>query len=101
MVTAKDGEDAITEFKKHQSDIVAVVLDMSMPRLSGEEVISQLQRLMQKIPVIVSSGYPKEEVLERFSGTVFGAFIQKPYRTQDLAKRLYLTLGLLKTEGAQ
>ncbi len=91
--TAQDGQDAVNQFTKYKDEIVAVLLDMSMPRLGGEEVIAVIQKLKPSTPVILSSGYPKTKAMEKFAGLDPAAFIQKPYLASDLAKQLYLTLG--------
>ena len=72
-----------------------------LPRLSGEEAVTQMRKLKPGIPVILSTGYSQEEVMDRFAGVGPVAFIQKPYRTLELAKRMYLTLGLNSENSPQ
>jgi DNA-binding NtrC family response regulator len=78
VLTADDGQEAVDVFLAHRDRIACVVLDLTMPKMGGEEVFQELFRLDPHVRVILTSGYPAEEVMERFAGqTVFGA-IQKP-----------------------
>lgn len=54
-----------------------VLLDYSMPVLSGDKMISLLQSLDPMIRVIVITGFPESEVEERFKGLGYFAFFRK------------------------
>ena len=85
VTTAPDGADALEFFMENDDEIICVVLDLTMPRMSGEEVFSEIHRLRPDIPVILSSGYDEQHVTGEFHGTLAG-FIQKPYKSNDLLK---------------
>lgn len=80
-------------FEEHQDDIVAVLLDLTMPEMSGEEVFTRLRAIRKDIPIILSSGYSEQESTVGFSGKGLTGFIQKPYKAADLAARLREILG--------
>lgn len=82
--TARDGRDAIDLIQQNPSKYSAIILDMTMPRLDGPGVISELNRLQIKVPVILSSGYNSTEIAGRFSDGTVSAFIQKPYQLNSL-----------------
>ncbi|MBN2183702.1 MAG: PAS domain-containing protein [Candidatus Krumholzibacteriota bacterium] len=88
VLTAEDGKIALKVFKEHKDEICCVVLDLTMPNMSGEETFRELRRLKSDVKVIMSSGYNEVEVVNRFSGKKLTGFIQKPYRRADLIKVL-------------
>ncbi|HPT96408.1 MAG TPA: histidine kinase N-terminal 7TM domain-containing protein [Armatimonadota bacterium] len=88
VLAASDGLEGIDLFREHQNEIDAVVLDLAMPRMSGEEVVPALRGLRSDVPIILTSGYPEEEALRRFAGRDLSGFLQKPYRPHLLAAQL-------------
>jgi PAS domain S-box-containing protein len=82
-VTASDGIDAIEILKRNQS-IKIVILDLTMPRMDGEQTFNALRKLNPGIRVIMSSGYNEQEVTQKFVGKRLAGFIQKPYRMSVL-----------------
>ena len=67
------------------SAIDLVILDITMPGLSGIETRMQIRQQSPALPIIMSSGHP-EETLDRPEGWSpdRDGFIQKPYRNQAL-----------------
>jgi DNA-binding response OmpR family regulator len=84
--TASNGQEAIDIFERDGARITAVILDMTMPVMTGEQTLPLLKRQRPDLPVIVSSGYSEAEVAIRFAGKGSDAFIQKPYTGAQLAK---------------
>jgi PAS domain S-box-containing protein len=81
--TASDGVEAIEIFKKYNADTTLVLLDMTMPRLSGEETLRALREIRGDVQVLLSTGYAEEEVSRRF-GKDAPQCIRKPYRPETL-----------------
>lgn len=88
VLTASDGVEGIETFRAHSAEIVAVLLDMTMPRKGGAEVLPELLRTKPGVPVLLMSGYSEQEATSRFAGEGLAGFIQKPYRLDDLIKKL-------------
>lgn len=84
VITACDGVQAINIFKSIGGEIDAVILDLSMPNLSGAEALNEIRALSTTVPVILSSGFSEDDVTERFSEIHASGFIQKPYRPKAL-----------------
>lgn len=87
-----DGCEAVETFKAHHETVDLVLLDMTMPRMSGEEALEQIRGINPNVKVIISSGYNEQEAINRFSGQELAAFIQKPYRPRDLIRLIGRTL---------
>jgi len=89
---ARDGREALEIFKERGQEIRAVLLDLTMPRMDGEETFRELRRISEDVRVIMSSGYNEFEVSQRFIGKGLTGFIQKPYKLSELGNVLRQTL---------
>jgi CheY-like chemotaxis protein len=81
---AADGEAGLELLRAHGEALGCVLLDLSMPRLSGEQVLPAIRALRPALPVVVMSGYDTEELRARFAAAAPIAFLQKPFRPQEL-----------------
>jgi PAS domain S-box-containing protein len=86
VLSAADGEEAVELFEKHADEITCVLLDLTMPRLDGVSTFRRLKLLRPDVKVLLSSGYDKLDVTQRFTSEGVAGFIQKPYLLQDLKK---------------
>jgi two-component system, cell cycle sensor histidine kinase and response regulator CckA len=89
VVTAADGSEAISVFTEHHSRIALVVVDMTMPKVSGIDALEAFKSIAPHVPVLLSTGLDCDEssVDRRFAGT-----IQKPYRLATLLEIVNRTL---------
>src|SRR5262249_44237916 len=91
VVTAGSGEEAARIVQEMRDPIALVLLDMTMPVLSGEETFKRLHAIRPDLPVIATSGYNEVEALRRFGDGISG-FIQKPFTPRQLAERIRAVL---------
>ncbi len=75
-------------YKEHRIEIGAVLLDLTMPKMSGKEVADVLQAIDPNVRIIISSGYSEEEVTKQMGTAKVSAFIQKPYSVRALAAKV-------------
>lgn len=87
VVTASDGVSALSIVREKSNEIAAVLLDWTMPGISGEDVLRELLRIRPETPVIVSSGFTSGDISEKLSSTGV-SFIQKPYASAGLIEKL-------------
>ncbi|GMR00401.1 MAG: hypothetical protein BMS9Abin18_1248 [Zetaproteobacteria bacterium] len=83
-LTAEDGEQGVEVYRKHQNKIVAVLLDMTMPKLDGKGCFREIRRINKDVRVVLSSGYNEQDTTNRFAGQGLAGFIQKPYAPEAL-----------------
>ncbi len=95
VLSAGDGAQAVETFREHAADIVAVVLDVTMPNMSGEEALREIRRLAPGVPVVMSSGYSERHALAGLADDSRIAFIAKPY---DPAELVAAVLRLVSAE---
>ncbi|MCB0129344.1 MAG: response regulator, partial [Caldilineaceae bacterium] len=82
-VIANSGADGLALFDEQLARINFVLLDLSMPEMSGEETLVRLRLLDPNVKVVVSSGYDATDAYSRLKETDILGFIQKPY-TMDV-----------------
>jgi CheY-like chemotaxis protein len=88
VLLADSARAAINVFKSEPSKIAAVLLDLSMPGMTGGEALPVLLKIRPRVKVIVSSGYGEDEAMKSFSGSPVSAFLQKPYTGARLAQKV-------------
>lgn len=88
VLLAVDGQEGVEVFDGHRDEIVFVLLDMTMPRLSGEQTYEQIRQMRPEVPVLLSSGYNEQETVRRFVGQGLAGFIQKPYQPSELVAKI-------------
>ncbi len=97
VVTADDGIEAIERFRAHQEEVVAVLLDMTMPRMGGAETFRALREIAPSVKVILTSGHDEQQMTERFTGQGLAGFIQKPYTPRGLRAKMHEVVGVCAT----
>src|SRR5690242_3196172 len=75
VMTAADGEEGLRQFFEHEPDIV--LLDVTMPRLSGLEVLKRIRRVSD-VPVVMLSALGED--VDQARGLELGAddYVTKP-----------------------
>lgn len=88
VLQAIDGVQCLETFKERAAEIDVVLLDMTMPSMSGEEVMRELQKISPAVQVVLSTGYTEAEANLRFAGYQLAGFLKKPYRSAQLASTI-------------
>lgn len=86
IIMAEDGIVAIDLYKKYDSEISIVILDLIMPNLSGRDVFDRLRQINPDVKIIISTGYAKDELLQPLLDKRANGFLEKPYKLQELAE---------------
>jgi signal transduction histidine kinase len=84
----EDGAAAVEMFRQRSDQIVAVLLDLTMPHMSGDEVYQELRRLRAHLPIVLMSGYTEQEAASRLDFDGPTEFLQKPFRPADLVEAI-------------
>ncbi|HEX6434274.1 MAG TPA: response regulator, partial [Gemmatimonadales bacterium] len=91
---ALDGREALDIMETTGDKVAVVLLDLSMPRMGGQETLRHIRERRPHLPVIMMSGYTEEAVASHLSdnGPGMTAFLQKPFLAEDLMDVLRRTL---------
>jgi len=93
VLLADSGLAAIDTVRRHPGEIALVVLDLSMPHMSGEETLPELRKIRPEVKALVSSGYSEDETMTLFGGQRVTGFIQKPYTSMGIAEKVKACIG--------
>jgi DNA-binding NtrC family response regulator len=94
VVTASDGYAGVELFQKHTNVIELVILDRTMPRISGEETFDRIRAVDSEANVLLMSGYAERCAAESFTGKNLSGFIQKPFLPEALLKKVNFLIGI-------
>ena len=84
VFTASDGEEAVRIYQKERAQIKLVIMDMLMPRLSGEEAFIRMKKMNPEVKVVLASGFKKDERISRTLKRGAVGFLQKPVDLKNL-----------------
>lgn len=89
VLLAEDGEAALQALNTHEGRIALMVLDLTMPKLNGRQVLQKLRTGGHQIPVILSSGYMADGAVQDLIGLGQAqAFVAKPYSPEELLRKV-------------
>jgi two-component system, cell cycle sensor histidine kinase and response regulator CckA len=84
VACARDGAEAVSVFRERERQISFAVLDLTMPVMGGIEACDRILALSPRLPIILSSGYSREDMAEKTRRRSVAGFLQKPFRLAAL-----------------
>ncbi len=93
VVTAADGLEGVSRYRDLWREIDLVILDMVMPNMSGGDCFRRMKEINPKARVVLSSGYSMDGAIQEVMNEGILAFIQKPYRLEDLSRVVGTAVG--------
>jgi PAS domain S-box-containing protein len=93
VLTAGDGADGIQVFRRYAREVSAIVLDLTMPAMNGEEALAELRLIRVGVPIVLCSGYGEQEVANRFAGKGLAGILKKPYDPAELIETIERALN--------
>jgi len=88
VITAEDGEEAVSKFMENRDHISLVVLDMIMPKKNGKEVSVAMRKVCPKMKILFASGYTMELITTKELTEGGFDFIQKPFPSKVLLAKV-------------
>ena len=92
-LSASDGDAACRLFRERTRRIDLVLLDIVMPKMGGPETFHALRLMAPGIPVILSSGYSVEGVVQGLLAEGANGFLPKPYGLSQVARAVRKVLS--------
>lgn len=98
IIEASDGVKALELIEKKRPDLI--VVDLGLPNLSGESVITAARKKHSDLPIVILTG--KDSVTDIVKGFNLGAddYLTKPFKGEELIARIKARLRHLEQGGA-
>jgi CheY-like chemotaxis protein len=93
------GREAISLFARRHATIDSVVLDLTMPDLTGDEVMVVLRAVEPSIPIVLISGYPTNDPVRGAATMKADDFVQKPFLPSVLVDSVRRSLRQTPFDG--
>jgi CheY-like chemotaxis protein len=85
---AANGSDAIELLRGGAGDIDVLLLDMTIPGATSQEVLSEAVQVRPNMKVVLTSAYGEEMVTANLSAPQVRGFVRKPFQFKDLTRTL-------------
>ncbi len=87
-IEAGDGRAGLEEFRASRHSITAVLLDMTMSELGGEEAFHEIRGISRSTPVLLMSGYTDQRIPLQLGECGPTGFLSKPFTLDELREAL-------------
>jgi CheY-like chemotaxis protein len=67
-----------------QGQVDAAIVDLGLPDATGDSLVRELRALYPALPIVISSGYDKATLEEKFSAHQSMEFLSKPFSAEQL-----------------
>ena len=93
VLVAADGREGVDVFRANARTIDAVIVDLTLPRLNGEQTFGEIRRIRPDARVILMSGYDDERTTRRLAADGLAGFLRKPFSVADLRSTMHVAIG--------
>jgi len=88
VIEAGDGTTGVNLFRANDRKIDVVLLDMTLPGMSGREVLEELRRIQPGVKVILTTAFSQAGALSSIGEQHLWGFVRKPYKLSELTSLL-------------
>ena len=88
VVVANDGHEALDLYRGLSHSIGMILLDLTMPRMGGEETLGNILALNPAARVLLTSGFDEQDTVQRLMDKGLSGFLRKPYTAAALAAKV-------------
>lgn len=85
VMLAENGLEGVNVFREFSEKIDLIILDMIMPVMNGRDAFSKLREISPAIPIVISSGFAKEDDMSELKKYGINGLLSKPFRKVELA----------------
>ncbi len=98
VVTAMDGEEAVSILTTAQIDLV--ITDLKMPKMDGFELLAYISTNHPTLPAIVMTAFSTPDIERKIENTSSLKLLEKPIDFDELAESIFETLDRTNEEGS-
>jgi two-component system cell cycle sensor histidine kinase/response regulator CckA len=92
ILIARDGEEGVAAYSRHRTEIVAVLSDLGLPKLRGDEVARRIKAINPKAKIILVSGFFDPGIRAGMANLGVNRLLQKPFSITELTDILRLVV---------
>ena len=93
VLQAVDGEQAVDIYRRQGTEIDVVLLDIRLPKKTGEQVFREMKIVNPTVNVVMASGYLDPQIKADMSMAGVKRFVDKPYILDDVMDIVESTLA--------
>ena len=99
VITAFSGDEGLEAYAQQADQVDLMLVDMSMPGLSGLETLRRVREIEPELPCIISSGHlaDKDDIPDNLTNGLY--FLQKPYRADQLSDLVTEVLAIAPSKN--
>jgi PAS domain S-box-containing protein len=86
VVLCASGAEAVAHVREHGGEIDLVILDLIMPRMSGEQTFAALGDFARDLPIVIASGFSHDDTVQSLMQRGAAGFLAKPYQLAELSQ---------------
>lgn len=91
--STRDGREALRYLQQHPGEVRLLLTDVVMPYMDGGELAERALDLHPRLPIVLMSSHPSENIAELLAGYPELPFLAKPFTTEKLHQVLTPLLG--------
>jgi len=84
------------KYRLEPARYVLVLLDLTMPHMDGEETFHRLREIRANIPVVLCTGFIRQDRLDRLMKDGIAGFLRKPLAPDEIVDHVRSVLDSLK-----
>ena len=99
VASARNGEEGMALMLERGGDFDAVLLDITMPLLSGAQTCRLIRKLRPELPIVLTSGHAEQDAQAGFDRSDVAGFLQKPFSPANLVEMIQVAVQNRPQEG--
>jgi len=92
-IVARGGQEALDLYRRHRTDIRAIISDMMMPGMQGSELVGALREINPEAKIILMSGMVGQDGQDKIAALGCAGFLQKPMKGEEVARAVEAVLA--------
>jgi two-component system cell cycle sensor histidine kinase/response regulator CckA len=92
---AANGLEALEVIRSRRRELSLVILDLLMPVMNGEEAFHKIRAFDPDLPILIASGYAREDKVEELLAAGAKGFVEKPFDLAKIAEEVKLAARIV------